>query len=246
MTNQNKITLLGTGTCQIQKERMASSVLIEIGDLRVVHDFGRGISQRLFERNLKQDDVRNIVLSHFHPDHLSDLIPFIQAACWSRIDPRSLDLHIYGPKGTKVQIMRLLSLFEVDNIQSEKWDTHIHEIRSEKFTINRQEFSLISLPPAGNHGLKFECSGKVYAITGDSNFHQEEIEFLKGVDLAVIDSGHLTDDEILQLAVASQAKVIVCSHLYRELDDTVLNLAGKSRGYRGKFIVPHDMISFDL
>ncbi len=89
----NRIVLLGTGTCQLQTHRMASSVLVELDDLRLVYDLGRGIANRLAEIGMKQDDVEHVVLSHFHPDHLSDLIPYLQATSWSRIDPRAKDLH---------------------------------------------------------------------------------------------------------------------------------------------------------
>lgn len=240
------VTILGTGTCQLQKERMASSVLLELGDLKLVFDFGRGISQRLTELNLKQDDIRNIYLSHFHPDHVSDLIPFLQAARHSRIDPRKLDLHIYGPPGLKVMLMRLLSLFGNDDLLSKEYDIQLHEMGAGKFNINRQEFEMVSLPPAGNHGLKFETSGKLCAITGDINYDQGVVDFLKGCDLAIIDSGHSTDDEILNLAVQSQAKTFVCSHLYRELDEKIFANAAVSRGYRGKFVVANDLMKFDL
>ena len=241
-----QITLLGTGTCQIQRDRMASSVLIELGDTRVVFDIGRGVTQRLCEHGLKTDDVRNIVLSHFHPDHVSDLIPFLHAAAWSREDPRKMDLHIYGPRGVKVQVMRILSLFGEDDLERENYDVLIHEVTSDKFAVNRQEFEFHSLPPSNNHGIKFSVNGKTVAITGDSHFHDDLISFLKGTDIAVIDSGHLSDDEILNAAVRSQAKTIICSHLYRELDQEVLSLAGKSRGFNGKFIVPKDLMSFPL
>ncbi|MCO6431425.1 MAG: ribonuclease Z [Deltaproteobacteria bacterium] len=241
-----KITLLGTGTCQIQSERMASSVLLEIGEQRVVFDMGRGVTQRLLEYGLKSDDVRNIVFSHFHPDHISDLIPFLHAAAHSRIDPRKQDLHLYGPKGVRVQIMRLLSLFGVDELERDYYDVLIHEIRSESFSINRLQFDFLSLPPANNHGLRFEINGKRIALTGDSHFHDELVKFIAGAELAVIDSGHLSDDEILSAAARSQAKTIVCSHLYRELDEQTLSMAAKSRGYAGKLIVGRDLMSFNI
>ena len=76
-----RITLLGTGTCQIQRHRMASSILVEFDTFRLLYDCGRGITQRLLELNLQNNDIQQIVLSHFHPDHISDLIVFLHAAC---------------------------------------------------------------------------------------------------------------------------------------------------------------------
>ncbi|MEM7352083.1 MAG: ribonuclease Z [Acidobacteriota bacterium] len=240
------ITLLGTGTCQLQTERMASSVLVELDDLRLVYDFGRGIAHRLVERGLRQDDVEHIVLSHFHPDHLSDLIPYLHAAAWSQIDPRTRDLHIYGPIGLRVQLMRLMSLFGPRTLQREHFAVHLHEIRDDQFTLGSHQLGFCDLPPADNRGLKLTVDGQVYAFTGDSSFHEQEVAFLREADLAVIDAGHLEEEEILELAVRSQASGIVCSHLYCELDEAALNDAARARGYTGRLIVGHDGMTFAI
>ncbi len=242
----NRIVLLGTGTCQLQPHRMGSSVLVELGDTRLVFDFGRGITHRLVEQGLEQDDVEHIVLSHFHPDHLSDLIPYLHAAAWSQIDPRNKDLHIYGPVGLEVQLMRLLSLFGPSTMSRDAFDVHLHEIHDDHFTLAGRRFGFVDLPPADNHGLSFTVDGKAVVLTGDSSFHEQEVACLQDVDLAVIDSGHLEDHELLELAVRSRAAVIVCSHLYRELDEDELNAQASARGYAGRFIVGQDLMPFDL
>ncbi len=242
----DRIVLLGTGTCQLQSHRKASSVLLELDDLRLVYDFGRGIADRLAEIGLRQDDVEHVVLSHFHPDHLSDLIPYLQAASWSRIDPRTRDLHVYGPRGLEVQLMRLLGLFGPDNLVRPHFRVHLHESRGEELTVGAHDFGFADLPPAGNRGLKLTHGGRSYAFTGDSSYHRQEVEFLRGVDLAVIDAGHLEDDEILALAAEAQVPRIVCSHLYRELDEAEMSRRAKAGGFAGRLIVGRDLMSFDI
>ncbi len=241
-----RIVLLGTGTCQLQTHRMASSVLVELDDLRLVYDLGRGIANRLAEIGLKQDDVEHVVLSHFHPDHLSDLIPYLQAASWSRIDPRAKELHVYGPFGLEVQLMRLMSLFGPDNLVRPEFRVHLHEVRGDRLKIGAHAFDWVDLPPAGNRGLKLTRAGRTYAFTGDSSYHRQEVEFLRGVDLAVIDAGHLEDDEILELAIETRVPRIVCSHLYRELDEEEMNERARAQGYAGRLIVGRDLMEFEI
>lgn len=258
---RNRIVLLGTGTCELQERRRASSVLVELDGVRVVYDLGRGIADRLADLGLRQDDLCHVVFSHFHPDHVSDLVPFLQAAAWSRVDPRSEDLHLYGPRGLENQMMRLLSLFEVDNLTRDSWRVHLHEVRSATddadsepagsagaarptIEVAGRAFEWVSLPPAGNHGLGIEGNGRRVVLTGDSSFHQQEVELLRGADLAIIDSGHLEDDEIVRLAVESGVGTLVCSHVYRELDAVELEARARREGYGGRLLLGRDLDSF--
>ena len=241
-----KITLLGTGTCQLQTHRAGSSVLVELEDLLFVYDTGRGISLRLVEKGIRQDDLQHIVLSHFHPDHISDLIPLLHASCWSRTDPRTKDLHIYGPIGLEVQLMRLLSLFGPDELKRDTFQIHLHEVREEEFVIGKHRFAFVSLPPFNNKGLKFEVAGKRYAFTGDSNIHEQEIAFLSDVEMAIIDAGHPTDKEVVELASKTQVPKLVLSHLYRETDEKEIRQQASQSGYTGELIVGKDFMSFDI
>lgn len=243
---QQKITLLGTGTCQLQKHRTSSSVLVEFEDLLFVYDIGRGTTLRLAELDVKQDYIQHIVLSHFHPDHIIDLIPLLHASSWSQIDPRSKDLNIYGPIGLKAQMKKLMNLFGPDDLKRDFFNIHFHEIKTSGFMIGEQKFEFTNLPPVNNCGLKFEFNEKQYAFTGDSNFHQEEIKFLTGVDFAIIDAGHPTDEEIVQLAVKTQVPKIVLSHLYRETDEKEIRKKANQAGYRGDLIVGKDLMSFEI
>jgi ribonuclease BN (tRNA processing enzyme) len=240
----SSITLLGTGTCQIEHERRASSVLLELDGLLVLFDCGHGVAQRLLEAGISHDKLDHIVLSHFHADHVSDLIPLLQAGAWSRRDARSSDLHIYGPRGVQRLVDGLMDLFGPSSFTQPSYAVRVHEISTEGFEIGTQSFDFINLPPAGNHGLRFDWRGKRYTITGDSHFHEQEIDFLSDVDFAIIDSGHLEDEQIVQLAAQSQVKVMVCSHLYREIDAPRLQAWAKGEGYTGTILVGRDLMSF--
>ncbi len=225
----SSIILLGTGTCQIEYERRASSVLIQLNAIPVLFDCGHGVVQRLLEVGIQHNELNHIVVSHFHPDHISDLIPFLHAGAWSKRNPRTSDLHIYGPPGIQRIIDGFRDIFGISGLQQPTYDILVHEVAREQFSIGSYEFDFISLPPAGNH-----------------DFHEHEITFLTKVDLAIIDSGHLEDDEIVQLAAASQAKTIVCSHLYREINAPDLQTLAEKAGYEGTILVGRDLMSFVL
>ena len=242
----SSIVLLGTGTCQIEYERRASSVLLQLDGIPVLFDCGHGVIQRLLDVGVQHNELNHIVVSHFHPDHVSDLVPLLHAGAWSRRNPRTTDLHIYGPPGIQGIIDGFMNIFGESALQQPAYDILVHEVAGGRFSIGSLDFDFISLPPANNHGLRFAWRDRLYAITGDSNFHEKEIAFLSDVDLAIIDSGHLEDDEIVQLAVASQAKTIVCSHLYREIDASRLQKLAEKAEYEGTILVGRDLMSFEL
>ncbi len=242
-----RLVLLGTGTCQLEDGRTASSALLELEGLRLVFDCGRGVAGRLAALGYRQDQLRHVVISHFHADHVSDLVPLMQAGSWSRTDPRSLDLHIWGPPGLRRLVDGWLELFGAAALVNPGgYAVEVHELTAGPFSIDGHELEFVSLPPAGNHGLGFTASGKSYALTGDSDVHQQEIEFLTGRELAVIDAGHPSDEELVELAARSQARRLVCSHLYRRLDAATLNARAAAAGYTGELIVGEDGMAFDI
>jgi ribonuclease BN (tRNA processing enzyme) len=50
----------------------------------------------------------------------------------------------------------------------------------------------------------------------------------------------------VQLAAASQAKTIVCSHLYREIDAQSLQKLAEKAGYVGTIMVGRDLMSLEI
>ena len=162
------ITLLGTGTCQIEVERRASSVLLDLEGTYVLFDCGHGVVQRLLEAGVGHNQLEHIVLSHFHPDHVSDIIPFLQAGAWSQRDPRTTDIHIYGPAGVQKIIDGLLQVFGPSSLQQSSYKIVVHEITQQQFEIGSYRFDFISLPPASNHGLRFVWNEKKQDYVMDS------------------------------------------------------------------------------
>jgi len=240
----DKIILLGSGSCNIVPKRMAASVLIQKDGRNIVFDFGRGTAIRLAELGVKQNEVTTIILSHLHPDHITDLYPFLHAASWSHVDSRDTDLTIYGQPGTSSFIPKLLSVFGPEQLSRHFSIGTVDLTTASPVEVEGLRLQFIDLHHS--FGMKFENNGKQYAIMADSSLHDDLIDALRDVDLGIFDSGHLTDEEIIQLAVKSQAKQLVCSHQYRELDQADLNEKARSKGFTGQLVVGYDLMEYLL
>lgn len=236
MTKQ--LTILGSGTCNLIADRAAASVLVEKNDMRLVFDFGRGVAVRLTECGLKQDDIEHIFISHFHPDHVTDLYPYLHAASWSQIDRRTKDLNIYGPEGTKDFLAKLIAVFGSGEL-TRNFNVIVHEVRDE-ITIAGE--SIVVKDLQHSHGIRFDG----IAIAGDASLNDALVGLLDSTSLAVFDAGHLTDDEICKLAAETQSNKLICSHQYRPLDESKLNISAKELGFNGEIIVADDFMKFEF
>ena len=126
-----------------------------------------------------------------------------------------------------------------------RFKVHMHPLR-ETLRIGDLEIETAELPPAGNCGVRFRCSKDSVALTGDSAFHRHEVAFLHRVDLVVMDSGHLSDEEIVELAVRAEPGWILCSHVYRDLDARSLVARARSLGFSGRISVAEDRMVIEL
>ena len=90
------ITVLGSGTCVPSLNRSACSVLVTVNDTHLLLDCGPGTMRRLLEAGKTIFDISMILLSHFHPDHSAELIPFLFATKYPDGGRRKKPLTVAG------------------------------------------------------------------------------------------------------------------------------------------------------
>lgn len=246
-----KVQLLGTGTCAYDPNRMCSSVYVKLEGGHFVFDFGRGVSHRLlFDLHIDMHALHTIWISHFHPDHVSDLLPFFHALSWSKSGWQAHSyatdtIRIIGPKGLYDFWSKLMAIYPTPDIVRLELLSRLQiiELDQNPFHLFNTAFEWAQLPHANNTGIKFEIANKKIALAGDCPFAQEEVNFIQNTDLAVIDAGHKSDAEIIQTAVLSQTKQLVLTHIDRNLDANALNKAARSQGYVGEIIIGEDLMT---
>ena len=96
-----EITILGSGTPIPSNKRSSPSILVNIDDHNILLDTGPGSLRQLKKNNTSLNQLDNIIYSHFHIDHISDMLPFILSSKHNPEEPRTTDLEIIGPMGLK-------------------------------------------------------------------------------------------------------------------------------------------------
>lgn len=127
---RTKIVILGSQGGQLISQlsgsnvRCGTSVLIDVDGVLTILDCGCGSIHRIAEAGYDLDAVRNIIITHYHQDHVADL-GSMAAFAWTsgRTNTggkRRLD--VYGPTGTKAyekgfrQSLRLSNRDQVRNL----------------------------------------------------------------------------------------------------------------------------------
>jgi len=94
-----KITILGSGTCVPLLKRSSCSVLVQIENNNLVFDSGPGTMRRLLRAGLTINDVSHLFYSHFHPDHIGELVPWLFATKYPETYRRRQPFTIIAAKG---------------------------------------------------------------------------------------------------------------------------------------------------
>ena len=111
-----KVILLGTGTPRMDQNRYMSALAIVVNDNVYIVDCGSGILERLSasrakgHSELKNENLKHLFLTHFHPDHTLGLPGFIISP-WNM--GRNDTLNIFGPTGTKNMVNHILEAFKL-------------------------------------------------------------------------------------------------------------------------------------
>ena len=94
-----RIRLLGTGTPTPSLKRASAGYLVEVGERKVLFDFGPGAYHRLLQADVKPTQITDVFFTHLHYDHWLDYIRLLITR-WDQGAGRIPELNVYGPAYT--------------------------------------------------------------------------------------------------------------------------------------------------
>ncbi len=138
-----EITFLGTSCMVPTKERNTSAHLICYRDENILIDCGEGTQRQMVKTGIKPTKVTRILISHWHGDHVLGLPGLLQTL--GAFEYQGI-LKIYGPKGSKEHIRKIMDAFVFDN----KVELEVFDIEKRVF-VDEERFYLEALPL--DHGI---------------------------------------------------------------------------------------------
>ncbi len=251
-----RLTLLGTGTCYPTMKRAPACYFLSIGPLRLVIDPGPGAVARIAQAGLDPFGVEAIFISHHHPDHCADLVPFLFSYknCVSSGSRR--DIRIFAPKGFTQVFDHLTAAFG-QWIMDDDYSVLIDEMRQDKWEIAGLKVrSAPMLHGANAVGYRFEQDGgPVLAYSGDTGPCDELAELASGADALLVEcsfpdgegmEGHMQPSQVARAGIRSGVKKLILTHFYPSVDTDRVGDIVASAGYEGEIIIGHDGMSVTL
>ncbi len=218
--------ILGSGTCVPYERRGSSGYAVKLPKSTILLDCGNGTTWKLGKIGINYLEVDHIFLSHFHPDHTADLIPFLFATRYAFGSPygsrREKPLHIWGAKGFKNFFSALTNAYDgwimPDSLT-------IQEIEEEKMRFDDFILTVRKVPHIeSSFAYRIESEGKSLVYSGDTDFSESLIELAKDADTLIIEcalpgdeikvKGHLTPNEVVKIVNESIPKKVIVTHLY--------------------------------
>ena len=260
ITNHNKLSviILGSGTCVPSLKRSSCSVLLRTGDNILLFDSGAGTMRRLLEAGVEIFDVSFIFYSHFHPDHSSELAPFLFSNKYPDGSHRRKPLTLVAGKG-------FLKFYENLKLVYGHWieiDTHLLNIIELDNTHHdmRQfdDFKVESIPVEHNpESIAYRITGSdgiSVVYSGDTDFSDNLVMLSKDADLLICESalpdelkvkGHLTPSLAGEIAKRANVRKLVLTHFYPECDQADVEKECR-KTYSGPLVLAEDLMKIEF
>ncbi len=132
MVEKIEIIVLGSGSSVPTAKRNHPGILVSYRDENILFDCGEGIQRQFRKARINPCKLTRIFISHWHGDHILGIPGLLQTLY---LNNYGKTLEIYGPKGTKRYMEKILGLFAY----SGRIKFNIHEISNGK-VIDKKDF----------------------------------------------------------------------------------------------------------
>lgn len=254
-----KITILGSGTFLPDTSRHCSSYLFEVGENKLIFDFGRGAINSLIQKKIDLKEIRHVFISHLHADHFSEISSFL---AWLIDEPSLLQVEhrviIYGPVGLKDAVGKLLDAFQISSKLPRRPAGRIEivEINSGETAAvcglliqglevdhsqGRDDFKALS--------FRITHDTKIVCYSGDTPLCEGIRAAVRDADLAIVEATlpkekrvdtHMNGEDLGVLAKEENIKKLIVTHI----DKSYLGRVEEDirKNYPGELLIAQDLM----
>jgi ribonuclease BN (tRNA processing enzyme) len=223
--------LLGAGSIVPTSDRFCTAAYLEAGEARILVDCGPGTLEKMRRMGISPHNVDAVFLTHYHLDHVSDLLPLIKLRAYTptgepQRSPKTLN--IIGPSGLTELLNHLIhsnKFFEyLESLMNYRKYTALTTVEEgREYEICGLKFS--SVPVTHSYGVAYKFwDGRCSVVfSGDTAPDRRLIEFARGADILIHECSfpsdlligqHTGERELALIVAEARPRLVVVTHLY--------------------------------
>lgn len=244
-----ELTVIGSGTGVPSLRRGSPCLAVRAGGRLLVLDLGSGSLRALLRCGFDFSAIDVLALTHLHPDHVGDLIPFLFATRYSLGYTRTEPFRLLAARGFARFHDRLKEAF-AGWVEPPPGLMDLRELAPDAPDAVCDLNLVIKSAPTnhteGSLAFRVESRGKSLVYSGDTDVSDSLVDLAKYADLLVLEAanpfkvpGHLTPAEAGRLAAAAGVRRLLLTHFYPPCD-TVDVVALASQEFSGEVLRAED------
>ncbi len=244
-----EVIIIGSGTGVPRLRRGSPAVGLQAKDTFVLLDIGSGTLRAMLQYGRNFNDIDILCLSHLHPDHVGDLVPFLFASRYRLGYTRKTPFRLLAAQGFSEFQKKLQDVWG-EWVEPPDGLLQVQEMARDR----RDSFTMPDLTIttgivnhiASSLAYRLESGGVSVVYSGDTDWSDSLIDLARQADLLIIEAsnpfkvpGHLTPEEAGRLAELAGVRRLVLTHIYPP-GDAVDPAAQAALYFSGEVIVAED------
>ncbi|MHB9073922.1 MAG: MBL fold metallo-hydrolase [Desulfobaccales bacterium] len=250
-----ELTVIGSGTGVPSLRRGSPCLAVEAGCRLLVLDLGTGSLRALLRHGLNFSAIDVLALTHLHPDHVGDLVPFLFATRYSLGYTRTEPFRLLAARGF-ARFHGLLKEAFAGWVEPPPGLMDLKELAPDApDEVSDQDVVIKSAPTnhtAGSLAYRVEAQGRSLVYSGDTDLSDSLVDLAKKADLLVLEAanpfkvqGHLTPAEAGRLAAQAGARRLLLTHFYPPCDEVDV-VAEAAKEFSGEVLRAEDGLSLTI
>ena len=249
-----KLIFLGTASALAYPGHENSFFVLQGESASVLVDCAARALRRIQDVDLDLDHFNDLIITHFHPDHVSGL-PNLLMGMW--LLGREAPFTVHGNGHAIERVKKMMDLFGWDTWKG-MFPVHFNRIPETELApvLRTPDFQIWSSPVEHlipTLGLRIECGEDkfVLAYSSDTNPIEATVRLGSGADILIHEAagaahGHSTPGEAGEIAASAGAGELYLIH-YSLQDETTAEtlLADAKKTFPGKVILAEDLMEIN-
>ena len=246
----SKLIFLGTASAVPAKNQQNTHFILQANRRKILVDCVGNPVVRLQEARIDPLSITDLILTHFHPDHVSG-VPLLLMDLW--LLGRQNPLIVYGLNEVIDRMEKMLDLYDWQTWEG-FYPVNFIRIPSEPQVLINEGDLEISVSPVCHMipgiGIRFELPDGGFCYSSDTAPCEAVVQLAQGMDFLIHEatgtgSGHSSPEEAGKIAEQAGVKKLYLIHYPPEADEA-LWLSQSQAVFSGEVILAKDLMVVDF